>query len=235
MSEWEDFVGKLAYRYRGGHVYYEIENEVNSPGFWSGTLEEYLELLKASYRSIKKNDPHSKVLLSAMACGIIFNLETEAAREEAKKRYDTWLHSILSTRAFDIVSVHDYYFPSEIIANGLTFTSYLEHTYGLMEETGVQSKPIWITETGYVSRPTMTGGRTDAGSPEKQALRLVQAYHQAFEFGVKRVFWLFIKDQDSPYFGSMGLFDAQKRGENPRPAWKALHRHRQKKRRRPGK
>jgi hypothetical protein len=115
--------------------------------------------------------------------------------------------------------VHDYYFPSEIVANGFTFRSYLEHIRLLMKEAGVGSYPVWITETGFVSAPAEATGRVDGGTPEKQAKWLQEAYQQAFDLGVERVFWLLLQDRDEPYFGSMGLADA--RG-NPRPAWKAL-------------
>jgi hypothetical protein len=199
-------------------VHYEIGNEVNAPAFWSGTLQEYLELLKASYDAVKRTDPKAQVLSSAMGCGIVRNFQPGLAGS-ASSRHDDWLRAILSTKAFDVVSVHDYYFPSEIVANGFTFRSYLEHIRELMKEAQVGERPIWITEAGYVSRPTDASGRLDDGSPEKQANWLGQAYRQAFEFGVERVFWLLLRDRDEPYFGSMGLADSQ---GNPRPAWKAL-------------
>jgi hypothetical protein len=61
----------------------------------------------------------------------------------------------------------------------------------------------------------------DQGSPEKQAKWLTEAYQQAFEFGVEKMYWLLLKDrkEKEPYFGSMGLADAK---GNPRPAWNAL-------------
>ena len=59
----------------------------------------------------------------------------------------------------------------------------------------------------------------DNGSPEKQAEWLTEAYQQAFEFGVERIYWLLLRDRKEPYFGSMGLADAK---GNPRPAWNAL-------------
>jgi hypothetical protein len=76
--------------------------------------------------------------------------------------------------------------------------------------------PVWITEVGYVSSPADASGRMDSGSPEKQALWLKEAYEQAFESGVARIYWLLLHDRKEPYFGSMGLADAK---GNPRPAW----------------
>jgi hypothetical protein len=218
-KEWVYFVEALATRYRGQGVNYEIENEVNAEAFWKGTLEEYLELLNAGYEAIKKADPQAKVLPSAMGCGVVQNFKGDSGKYEAWKWHDSWLQSILSTKKFDVVNIHDYYFPSEIVANGLTFRSYLEHIQDLMKKSGLGDRPIWITEIGYVSGPTEISGRMDNGSPEKQARWLTEAYQQAFGFGVERIYWLLIRDRKEPYFGSMGLADAK---DNPRPAWNVL-------------
>jgi hypothetical protein len=218
-KEWVYFAERLALRYRGQGVNYEIENEVNNETFWKGDLEEYLELLKNGYDAIKKADPQAKVLPSAMGCGITKNFESESAGGGAWKRHDKWFQAILSTKKFDVVNVHDYYFPSGIAANGQTFHSYLEHVQDLMKRSEAGRFPVWITETGYVSSQADASSRKDNGSPEKQALWLIEAYHQAFESGVEKIYWLLLHDGKEPYFGSMGLADAK---GNPRPAWSAL-------------
>jgi len=141
------------------------------------------------------------------------------ARRETWKWHDGWLEPILSTKKWDVLNVHNYYFPSEIVVNGLTFRSYLEHIQGLIKKTELGDRPIWITETGFVSKPAETSGRTDQGSPERQAKWLKEGYEQAFEFGVKRIYWALLDDRKEPYFGSMGLADAK---GNPRPVWSAL-------------
>lgn len=219
MKEWVHFVEILANRYQGQGVNYEIENEVNEATFWKGTLEEYLELLKAGYDAIKKDDPKAKVLPSAMGCGIIRNLQLGSGGQKAWKWHDSWLEAILSTKKFDAVSVHNYYFPSEIVANGLTFRSYFEHIRDIMKRSGSENFPVWITEMGFVSLPADAGGRMDNGSYEKQAQWLTEAYQQAFDFGVERIYWSLLRDRKEPYFGSMGLADAK---GTPRPAWNAL-------------
>ena len=218
-KEWVYFIETLANRYRGQGVNYEIENEVNSEAFWKGDLEEYLELLKSGYDAIKKSDLQAKVLPSAMGCGITQNFQSESAGREVWKRHDKWLQAILSTKKFDVVNIHDYYFPNEIVANGLSFRSYLEHVQDVMKKSGLGDRSIWITETGFVSAPADAGGRTDKGSPEKQAVWLKEAYEQAFQSGIKRIYWLLLRDRKEPYFGSMGLADAK---GNPRPAWNSF-------------
>jgi hypothetical protein len=218
-KEWIHFVETLANRYRGQRVSYEIENEVNEETLWKGTLEQYVELLEAGYDVIKKADPDAEVLPSAVGCGVVQNARSGWVGEKAWKWHDGWLKPIFSSKKFDVVNVHNYYFPSEIMANGLTFRSYLQHIRDLMKASGVGNRPIWVTETGFVSLPTDANGRMDDGSNEKQARWLTEAYQQAFESGVERVFWLLLRDRKEAYFGSMGLEDAK---GNPRPSWDAL-------------
>jgi hypothetical protein len=218
-KEWVRFVETLAHRYRGQRISYEIENEVNEETYWKGTPEQYLEVLEAGYDVIKKTDPNARVLPSAMGCGILQNAQSGWTGHKAWKWHDSWLKPIFATKKFDGVNIHNYYFPSEITANGLTFRSYLQHIYGLMKEAGLGDRPIWITETGFVSLPADANGRVDDGSKEKQAAWLAEACQQAFEFGAERVYWLLLRDRKEAYFGSMGLEDAK---GDPRPSWNAF-------------
>jgi hypothetical protein len=218
MADWQQFVTSLAGRYRGQGIHYEIENEVNSD-FWSGSLADYLDLLKASYALIKATDPQALVLHSAMACGVTFNPKTPSARQKLAAHHDDWLRPILATGAFDVINVHDYYFPLGPEVNGWNFESYLDRTLTLVQEAGIHDKPVWITELGYIGRPVTTNGRADDATPDQQATRLTEAYRQAAARGVERAFWLFLRDApNAGYFGPMGLRGAD---DVPHPAWRA--------------
>jgi len=217
MEDWQRFVTLLTQRYRGKPVSYEVENEVNA-NFWAGSLPDYLALLHATYATVKQVDPGIRVLASAMACGTAFDLRTNKAREKYFERHDAWLRPILESRDFDVINVHDYYFPAGAEVNGWTFRSYLEHVRVLASRAGATGKALWITETGFVSQAVHVGGRLDAGTPESQAAALRAAYEQAAAAGVGRVFWLFLRDHPAAhYFATMGLSDA---GGTPQPAWR---------------
>lgn len=219
ISQWTDFLKALATRYKGQGVSYEIGNEVNAVAFWNGTKEEYAEFLKASYNAIKSVDSQSAVLPSAMACGVTKGLNTSAS-PESLKAHDDYLKVILATGAFDAVNMHNYYFPSDVIINQFTFQSYLEHFHKLMDECGVSTKPIWITETGYPSQPVDTqGAKTNESPAAQQARWLKEAYSQAMAAKVERMFWILMYDREESYFGSMGLIDSK---EQKRPAWQAM-------------
>lgn len=220
MRHWTFFLSSLAKRYKGQGVCYEIENEVGNKMFWDGTQEEYSALLKASYDAIKYVDEAAQVLAAAVDCGIARHLTTPAAQQEFRVHLDSWWRAILSTKAFDIVSIHDYYYPGNgAEVNGFTFRGYLQHVLQLMKEAHVEALPVWITAAGFVSSPAQISGRTDSGSADKQAQWLKEAYAQAFDAGVERIFWVLLNDQSRTYFGAMGLNDPE--GKH-RSAWTAL-------------
>jgi hypothetical protein len=218
MSRWEKFVSAMADRYRGRNVAYEIENEPNS-NFWSGTMDDYLALLKASFAVIARTDAQARVLSAALACHTAFTYPDAATTQRQNQAFDTWQNAILATRAFNTIGVHDYYFPDGAV-NGWTFSTYLTHVGDMARAAGCDKCPIWITETGYVSRPQKAGTRTDPGSPQSQARWAGLAFQQAFDLGVERVYWLFLRDHpNTHYFASMGVIEA---GGTPRPALSVL-------------
>jgi len=173
MRRWEAFVAAMAERYKGRNVAYEIENEPNSD-FWSGTMDDYLALLKATFTAIMRSDPQAKILSAALACHTAFSYPDAAVTQKQNQAFDTWQNAILASHAFNTIAVHDYYFPDHAV-NGWTFASYLAHVQGLAAAGGCDKCPIWITETGYVSRPQKAGTRTDPGSPQAQARWTAQA------------------------------------------------------------
>ena len=218
MKRWDAFVSATAQRYKGHRVAYEIENEPNA-NFWAGSMDEYVSLLKATYASIHTTDPDAVVVSGALACHVVFDYRNAAVEERQNRQFDVWQKAILATHAFTAIGVHDYYFPDRTV-NGWTFASYLGHVRNLARASGCATCPVWITETGYVSRPQTAGRRTDPGSPDQQAAWARQALAQAFGAGVERVFWLFLRDHPATgYFASMGLFDGPVR---ERPAFAVL-------------
>lgn len=67
LDDYTEFVYTLVTRYKDAVTYWAVENEVNTPRFWKGTLEEYNLILETAYTTIKKADPSAHVLDSGMA------------------------------------------------------------------------------------------------------------------------------------------------------------------------
>lgn len=62
ISNWTSFVSLLATRYAGKVRYYEIWNEANGPGFYTGTVPQLVALAQAAYGAIKAADPNAIVV-----------------------------------------------------------------------------------------------------------------------------------------------------------------------------
>lgn len=121
-------------RYNENTVGWEIWNEMDIMNAEDGTAPpaEYLPLLKDAYTTIKGKGSENTVLLGAMG-----------------NHWRNYLDDLLSMGAsdyFDVLSVHYYTAknpPESII-------SYYEDLYTSLKNHHI-SKPVWLTETGYVS------------------------------------------------------------------------------------
>ena len=76
IKDWENYITQVATRYKGRIKYWEIGNEMDfhppaTPASFSGTTEEYFEMLKTAYNAIKKIDPEAKVLVCGFGHGAL--------------------------------------------------------------------------------------------------------------------------------------------------------------------
>ncbi|MCM8788837.1 MAG: hypothetical protein NC907_03500 [Candidatus Omnitrophica bacterium] len=142
--------------------YWEIEAEWGT-GFWQGTLEEYLELLKIAYPTIKQANPRAKVILIGFFLAGLFEgdpdpkeMPATLAGMPAKRRHTTekYLSEIRQLLAhpelFDIVEFHSLSDWSEI--SGMA--RFLRQT---MRQYGYE-KPIWVGDVNYTASPMMFWG-----------------------------------------------------------------------------
>ncbi|NOX63246.1 MAG: hypothetical protein GXP42_15070, partial [Chloroflexi bacterium] len=61
LIDYANWVETVAARYRGRVRAYAIENEVNAPAYWAGTLAEYQTLWPVGYAAVKAGDPGALV------------------------------------------------------------------------------------------------------------------------------------------------------------------------------
>lgn len=141
-AEWENYVFKTVEHFRDRIQHWEIWNEPCWDGFFSGTPQEYAELLKIAYRAAKRADP------KALVIGGCFS-----------SHKPEWTRRVLaqdSMSFMDALSYHVYWSPpgTETAVQGEpTFIEgEVEHFKGLMREYG-GLKPIYMTEGGLRCPP----------------------------------------------------------------------------------
>ena len=103
-AEWENYVYTVVDRYKGRIKYWEVYNEVNfhppyAPAAFSGSTEEYAELLRIAYAAAKRADPDCEILISGFSApsGAV---DSDMPLEFVKSEY--------ATGYYDVFNVHGY-------------------------------------------------------------------------------------------------------------------------------
>ncbi len=137
---------------------YGIEREFT--GFWPGTAEEYVRLLRISYAAVKAADPEANVLLVALLMLDVFdgNPSPEEIEQRLAAEIDYMRKSVPDIRAilaacdaYDIVDFHSLGNYTEIPLTALWIRDELE-------ANGCGEKPIWIGDAFPMSGLVGFGG-----------------------------------------------------------------------------
>jgi hypothetical protein len=142
VAEWENYVFKTVEHFRDRIRHWEIWNEPYGQGFFSGTPEEYAELLKVAYRAVKRADPQAIVI------GGCFSSYAQP-----------WTRRVLARdglQFMDVLSYHVYWSPALAEPAAPGEPTFLEqevaHFADVMREHG-GAKPIYMTEGGLRCPP----------------------------------------------------------------------------------
>ena len=193
LEDWRTFVQTVAKRYKGRIRIYEVWNEANLTNhYWTGSLEQMVELVHAAHDIIKTIDP-TAILVSPSATTV---------------NGLPWLSEFLSAGGAQYVDVIGYHFyvtprpPEDMVA-------LVEKVKQLMLANGVEDKPLWNTETGWMTiRPPIT---EDMG-----AAYLARSYILLWAEGVQRFYW-YAWDN-----GLMSVTMTRPDSETPTPAGEAF-------------
>ncbi len=178
---WGRFVYTVAHRYRDSVKHWEVWNEPDLRGFWSGTSTDYAQLLKVAYQAVKAACPDCTVLFG----GIAYYEKPNFYRwvlAQLKNDPEAPTHNYF----FDAMAVHLYSRSSSIYDVTLTIRS------GMREF--VPDRPIWLTETGVpvwddeaVISPTAP--YTWSATMDEAAAFVLQSYANARAVGIQRYFY----------------------------------------------
>lgn len=195
---------------------WEVWNEANHPGFWSGTADDYTELLKAAYPAFKAGSPTTPVVLG----GPSYN-DTD------------WLQKVYAAGgqgSFDVMATHPYQgvadTPPEAPDDGTAWRlSHVGAVHALMTEYGDGDKKIWFTEFGWSSHSNTGAEKNWARgvTEQQQADFLVRTmkYLSANHPYVTNVFWYNERNRDSGkiHMDNYGLLN---RDLSEKPVYTAL-------------
>jgi len=192
ISDWDDYVRTVATHCKGEVHIYEIWNEPNLPKYWSGSVEQMVEITHRAHDIIKKIDPNAVIV----------------SPSPFSPNGIPWFTKFLEAgggKYVDVIGYHCYVFPSPPEA--------MAHLIGqiksLMRANGIGQKPMWDTEAGW-ARP--------APFPSEQlgAAYLARAYIVNWASGAGRFYWY---SWDA--HGWVSLFTTQNDSHALTPAGKA--------------
>jgi hypothetical protein len=226
-ADYAGFVNYLVNAFHGRVSAWEIWNEEDNSGWWSGTSAQYSALLKAAYPAVKSADPSATVILGGLT-GNDGSYLQQLYGDGAKGSFDAvGVHTdtacnITSPFVFEYNrgthTINQYFF--------LGFTS----VHAAMVAAGDGTTPIYMTELGWssTSAECETGhwaGQKAAGvSEQTQATYLRQAYHclamPRYSY-VKVALWfeLFDEGTSSAPLDNYGLLNPDL---SPKPAFSAF-------------
>ncbi len=217
QNNWGRFVQRLAAHYRGRINDWIIWNEVDIPDgqwrTWDGSVEDYAQLMRVAYPSIKAGNSQAKVALygspwwydkGAYISRLLDNFAADPAGRANNYYFDVAnLH--MYSRANDIPRIIGWY-QDELAARGMG------------------SKPVWIGETNAVPYDDPLWPASKAGfraSLDEQASYLTEALATYLALGVDRIGVNRILD-GADFDAGGEPFGLLRNDMSPRPAYRAF-------------
>jgi hypothetical protein len=183
QASWTAYVKAVAARNRavwGGIASFQVWNEANVAGYWSGTAGQMATLTAWTRTALKAVDPHALLVAPALVTRLTsqraWNNAFYAQRVAGKN-----VSAYVDALSFQL-------YPA---ANGSPESSMtlLNATRVMLRHHKV-TKPIWDTEIGYglVGGPT-AGAPVAPASTARQVSNVLRTYVLNAENGVRRVYW----------------------------------------------
>lgn len=182
---WKEFITALVERYKGRIASYEMWNEPNAIGFFTGSPGEMEHLVSIAYPIIKSIDPGATVVSPA------------PSSTGWPTPYAEWLDQFLAAgggKYVDVIAWHAYAgranqpaLPAEQIVDQI------KEIRAVMAKHGVSDLPLWDTEGGW-------GNDSQLPDEQAQASFLARWYLIQFTHGVARAYWY---QWDNPKWGTL--------------------------------
>jgi hypothetical protein len=197
IETWKIYVATVAKRYRGRSRLYEIWNEPNLQDFYTGNIQNLVELTKEASEVLHQIDPKILVVSPSVTRG---------------PRYMDDLLALGMGKYVDIIGFHFYVHGKPEDALPLA-----EQLKQALSARGLTSKPIWDTEQGW-------GQWKDSVelNPDEAANFVARAYIVNWLSGIRRLYWY---SWDNHWWVRLDLTEADNLTETSAAlAYRTIHR-----------
>ncbi|MEP7054537.1 MAG: glycosyl hydrolase [Actinomycetota bacterium] len=191
LASWRAYVRTLAIRYKGRIHKWELWNEPNVKGFFSGSPRTMVQMASEAYRVLKRVDPTNTVVSPGIAVRTLNS--------------PLWLERYLSLGGgwySDVIAVHLYVLsrqrPESILGS-------VSRVRLIMAKFNI-SRPIWNTESGY-GRTAETPETSELYSGQTAMGYVARTYILSAHAHVERTYWYAWDDRG---FGGLYLTAADR-------------------------
>ena len=185
FSDFAEFAGAVAARYRGRLQYYQLWNEPNIYPEWGNYTidpEAYVELLKAGAAAIRAGDPDAVIIAGALAATIDLDGTTNPGRSFSDLLFLQRMYDAGAAPYFDVMATQGYGLWSgptdrRMHPRVMNFGR-PQFIRDLMVANDDGHKPIWISEMNWNAAPVDVEPRYGRVSLEEQSANLPLAFER---------------------------------------------------------
>lgn len=190
LADWVRHVEIIARRYRGRIAAYEIWNEPNAEGFFSGDAAAMVRLVCAAHAAIKAADPQAIVVSPAATHGL-------AGAE--------WLDRFLAAGGTPCTDAIGFHYYTQAHESPEAMLPLVARVRSVMARHGLSGRPLWNTEAGWylrnANRPLTV--RWHALDEPTSVAYVTRALLLGRALGMERFFWYAWDD------GNLGLLELE--------------------------
>ncbi len=157
MQDWRDYVRTVATRYEGKIDYYEIWNEPDYRGFYSGDVDTMVQMSRVAYEELKRVDPSIVVISPGLSDG----------------RGTSWLDEYLFKGGGEYVDVIGYHWYFDTSPEDTVLR--IDNVREIMKNHGVAGKPLFNTEGAAMKDPSSPPSLDETRGGVARALMLFWA------------------------------------------------------------
>ncbi len=179
-GRWKNFITAFVNRYKNDIHKWEVWNEPDDAGFWTGSPQQYVALLQETYETVKAIDPAAQV--SSGACSKLDFAGCDQIIAAGGQKYS------------DSFGFHPYV-GKENFDNGLFQKLDLPHLRDHQQQNG--SKPIRLTEFGWSSADPSLGGNAVGGAQGSYMVKQLVSMLGFPNLGIDQVMWYDFRDDGS--------------------------------------
>lgn len=199
MNDLANFVTAVAQRYGSRIQYYEVWNEPNLIGFYTGTKAKLVDMVKTVSNSVKTVVPTAKIICPAIT----------SFRETAGSSGEVYLDALLTQQDtaltgtmlnwIDIVGVHLYY--NHVTVQLSPMITRIKNT---LTSRGYGAFDVWDTESGILSPfPDTISNESHLQIMKRKILNIVLS-------GIKKQFWYSYDHTNMGFMNNAQVFDGYK-------------------------